>query len=635
MALRGLGRGTPVVEEPLNEERQERPIPYVSPPSPTEHDDIFAISCGKGENIKKYTDIPVTCTPEGLITPINTFEKSYLNEQVLANIRECKYDDPLAIQCWSIPIILQHFDLLACAKTGSGKTAAFLLPIITRLLDSISIQTSNQSAPLVLIVSPTRELAIQTESEAHKFSFKTPIKTYQVKYFVLDEVDQMLNIQFEPDIRRLETLGLPSKGQRQTLMFSATISPEIQRIAEVFLQNYLFLRVGDAGGANEDIVQTIEQVPRDRKTDRLLEILQTDFKNKRCLVFVETTRQTDFIGIVLNQMNLPATTIHGLRTQVQRVQAFNDFKTGRIPILVATSVAARGLDFPEIECVINYDLPDTEEFYIHRIGRTARVGHLGKSISFFDPQRNHDQRIAPYLVDQLKALGQIVPEFLKNMTEPYVDQTNRTNCQQNVILGQMLFDIGEHSKDHDYFMNLLLDKDNNCILAQILELIGLNFYYNGDYEKSLIYYLYTADRYRDQYVDLYDSMMDIKRMIEENEEIPNDLNINVNIKFSTNCRSLIIKIKSSETTEKLKKLIEKLRSNVLVQYQHLFYYAIFNTFILDNNNFILNDYKIYDKSKIFLIHTTLCEYSIYIKRTKTNDVLEIPVRSSDTIDHNG
>ncbi|CAF0910812.1 unnamed protein product [Adineta ricciae] len=431
---------------------------YIPPPAPTTEADIFGEAVSKGENFGKYHRTQARCTPEGKVKPIELYEEANLDTQVLSNIRRAHFEEPTPIQRYALPCIQQRDDLMACAQTGSGKTAAFLLPIISNLLqyhaDDLSAKCEPPS-PLCLVVSPTRELALQTEREARKFAYQTPvipcsavgghdtfavsdrlregchilsattgrlkdmvekgrISLKKVKYFVLDEADRMLDTGFEPDIRKLEALGLPRKEERITCMFSATFPDEVQRLAKHFLrENYVFLAVGILGGANEDIAQTIELIPQANKKDRLFQLLEENLKSERCLIFVETKRSADYIGALLSQRNFMSTTMHGDRTQRQRYEAVQQFTNGKCPILVATSVAARGLDFPLIGYVVNYDLPDSSDFYIHRIGRTGRAGHLGKSISFFDPDRESDRNIAPELVQKLGEAGQEVPEFLK------------------------------------------------------------------------------------------------------------------------------------------------------------------------------------------------------------------------------
>ncbi|CAF1143633.1 unnamed protein product [Rotaria sp. Silwood1] len=431
---------------------------YIPPPPPTTEADIFGEAVSKGENFGKYHRTQVRCSPEDKVKPIELYEEANLGTQILSNIRRAHFDEPTTIQRYAIPCIRQQDDLMACAQTGSGKTAAFLLPIISNLLEYHANELPEKHhppSPLCLVISPTRELALQTEREARKFAYQTPIipcsavgghdmftvtdrlregchilsattgrlkdmvekgriSLRKVKYFVLDEADRMLDTGFEPDIRKLEDLGLPQKDERITSMFSATFPDEVQRLAKHFLrENYVFLAVGILGGANEDIAQTIEPVSQASKKDRLFQLLEDNLKSERCLIFVETKRSADYIGALLSQRNFMSTTMHGDRTQRQRLEAVQQFTNGKCPILVATSVAARGLDFPLIGYVINYDLPDTSDFYIHRIGRTGRAGHLGKSISFFDPDRESDRNIAPDLIQKLSEAGQEVPEFLR------------------------------------------------------------------------------------------------------------------------------------------------------------------------------------------------------------------------------
>ncbi|CAF4524780.1 unnamed protein product [Rotaria socialis] len=435
---------------------------FIPSPAPTTEDGIFGEAVTRGENFGDYDVVHVQCTSPGKVKPIELYEEANLGTQILSNIRRAHFEEPTAIQRYTIPCIRQHDDIMAYAQTGSGKTAAFLLPIISNLLsynaDELA-ENQNPPAPLCLIVSPTRELALQTEREARKFAFETPvipcstvgdhtvsdplrqgchilsattdclkdmvekdrISLKKVKYFVLDEVDRMLDTGFEPDIRKLEDLGLPPKDDRCTSMFSATFPSEVQKLATHFLRDdFVFLTVGTIGDANEDRTQCIEEVPQGQKKDRLFQLLEQNLKSERCLILVETKRSVDYIGSLLSQKKFRTTTMHGDRTQQQRYQVVQDFISGNCPILVATSVTARGLDFSLIDYVINYDLPDSNDLNMHRIGLTGAIspaGHLGRSISFFDPNRDSDRKIAPELVSKLVEAGQVVPNFLKKFAD--------------------------------------------------------------------------------------------------------------------------------------------------------------------------------------------------------------------------
>ncbi|CAF0736419.1 unnamed protein product [Adineta steineri] len=453
---------------------------YIPPPAPLSEDDIFGEAVSKDENFGKYHRTQIQCTPESKIKPIKLYEEANLSAQILSNIRRAHFEQPTSIQCYTIPCIQQRDDIMACAHTGSGKTAAFLLPIVSNLLECHSdelMEKTHPPAPLCLILSPTRELALQTEREARKFSYQTAVipcsavgghdmytvsdrlkegchilsatagrlkdmvekgrvSLKHVKYFVLDEADRMLDTGFESDIRKLEELGLPPKDERCTSMFSATFPDEERKLAKYFLRdNYIFLVDDTMGGTNEHIAQTIEEVRQRDKKDRLLQLLEQDLsriveiikihtflfltfsEDERCLIFVETNRQADYTGALLAQKKIMTTTMHDDRTQRQRTEAVQQFTNGKYSILVATSVVARGLDFPSSGYVVNYDLPDSSDFYIHRIGRTGRAGHLGRSISFFDPKRDSDRRIAPELILKLTEAGQEVPDFLRQYSE--------------------------------------------------------------------------------------------------------------------------------------------------------------------------------------------------------------------------
>jgi len=225
---------------------------------------------------------------------------------------------------------------------------------------------------------------------------------------------------FEPIMKQMASqYEMPPKEKRQTLLFSATFPDQIQNLAQDFLRkDYLFIKVGILGGACSDVTQTILQVEaaENEKTQALENIVkEVEETSKRTLVFVETKRKADFIACMLSQTNIPTTSIHGGRLQPEREKALFDFKTGKCPILVATSVAARGLDIPGVEHVINYELPKEIEEYVHRIGRTGRCGNVGLSTSFFDASK--DSTLAPNLVKVLADAHQEVPEWLAEEAE--------------------------------------------------------------------------------------------------------------------------------------------------------------------------------------------------------------------------
>ncbi|XP_061692307.1 probable ATP-dependent RNA helicase DDX4 [Syngnathoides biaculeatus] len=466
---RGAGRGgfgggyrganeeifTQESEQTENPDDSVRPkVTYVPPALPEDEASVFE-HYQQGINFDKYDDILVDVSGTNPAPAIVTFDEATLCESLRKNIQKSGYSKPTPVQKHAIPIISAGRDLMACAQTGSGKTAAFLLPILQQLmLDGVAASSFRElQEPEAMIVAPTRELINQIFLEARKFSYGTcvrPVVVYggvntgfqlreiskgcnivcgtpgrlldvigrgkigltKLRYLVLDEADRMLDMGFEPDMRRLvSSPGMPGKENRQTLLFSATYPEEIQRLAVDFLKmDYLFLAVGIVGGACSDVEQTFVQVTKFSKMEQLLDLLKTTGK-ERTIVFVETKRQADFVATFLCQENLPTTSIHGAREQREREQALGDFRRGKCPVLVATSVAARGLDIPDVQHVVNFDLPKNIEEYVHRIGRTGRCGNIGRAVSFFDLEK--DNELARSLVTILSKAQQVVPSWLE------------------------------------------------------------------------------------------------------------------------------------------------------------------------------------------------------------------------------
>lgn len=419
-----------------------------------------------GINFNKYEDIPVEATGQQVPEHISSFEDIKLTEIISNNISLARYDKPTPVQKYAIPIILGGRDLMACAQTGSGKTAAFLVPILNQMFErgASSNPPSNRpyyrrkQYPLGLVLAPTRELATQIFEEAKKFSYRSrmrPAVLYggnntseqmheldlgchlivatpgrlddiinrgkiglaNLRFLVLDEADRMLDMGFEPQIRRIvEQHDMPPTGQRQTLMFSATFPKNIQELASSFLSNYIFLAVGRVGSTSENITQTIIWVNEHDKRSYLLDLMSrlregsADYTpDSLTLIFVETKKGADALEEFLYQNKHPVTSVHGDRSQREREEALKCFRSGDCPILVATAVAARGLDIPHVKHVINYDLPSDVEEYVHRIGRTGRMGNLGTATSFFnDKNRN----ICADLVELLTETNQDMPAFL-------------------------------------------------------------------------------------------------------------------------------------------------------------------------------------------------------------------------------
>ncbi|KAI0731398.1 DEAD-domain-containing protein [Earliella scabrosa] len=415
-----------------------------------------------GINFEKYDDIPVEATGAGVPEPITQFTNPPLDPVLLENIGYARYTTPTPVQKYSIPIVAAGRDLMACAQTGSGKTGGFLFPILSASFTSgprpppVDPQggqgygRSRKAYPTALILAPTRELVSQIHDEARKFCYRswvrpavvyggadinqqlrqiergcdllsaTPgrlvdliergrISLANVQYLVLDEADRMLDMGFEPQIRRIvQGEDMPGVQERQTLMFSATFPRDIQMLARDFMKDYVFLSVGRVGSTSENITQRIEYVEDQDKRSVLLDVLQANGTGLT-LVFVETKRMADMLSDFLLVNNLPATSIHGDRTQRERETALQTFRTGRTPILVATAVAARGLDIPNVTHVINYDLPSDIDDYVHRIGRTGRAGNVGIATAFFN---RGNRNIVRDLIELLREANQEIPGWL-------------------------------------------------------------------------------------------------------------------------------------------------------------------------------------------------------------------------------
>ncbi|CAN0341054.1 unnamed protein product [Bubo scandiacus] len=448
-------------------------VTYVPPPPPDDEPAIFA-RYQTGINFDKYDENVVEVSGHDPPAPLLTLEEANLCQTLKVNIAKAGYSKLTPVQKYSIPIILAGRDLMACAQTGSGKTVAFLLPIVAQMMrDGVTASSfKEQQEPECIIVAPTRELINQIFLEARKFVYGTCIRPvviyggtqtghsirqlkqgcnvlcatpgrliditerekiglHHVKYLVLDEADRMLDMGFGLDMKKLTSYpSMPPKDKRQTLMFSATFPEAVQRLAGEFLKtDYLFVVVGHMGGACSDVQQNILQVPNYSKRDKLIEILQS-IGYERTLVFVDKKKKADYIAAFLCQENIPATSIHGDREQRERELALHDFRSGKCPVLVATSVAARGLDIENVQHVINFDLPSTIEEYVHRIGRTGRCGNTGRAVCFFD--NNSDGHLAQSLVKVLSDAQQEVPVWLEEIAFGFKERDfTSVNTQKN------------------------------------------------------------------------------------------------------------------------------------------------------------------------------------------------------------
>lgn len=342
-----------------------------------------------------------------------------LSKPIISALQDAGFTEPTAIQEQSIALVLAGNNILASAQTGSGKTAAFALPIIECLQEP-------GTKPRALILVPTRELAVQVSTQFKLFAKNMGLRTVTlyggvgmdqqlralrgkvdiivatpgrlndclerravdlgaVELLVLDEADRLMDLGFMPQVRRIVS---KVNKDRQTLMFSATIDDKISRIANEFSENPIIIKVHAERVDSLAIEQKFMHVTEFNKDALLLKLL-SDFDSEAVLVFTRTKRKAGWVSDRLQDASVVAEEIHGDLSQSQRERTLKKFRAGQVTVLVATDVAARGLDIPTISHVVNYDLPDTPEDYVHRIGRTGRAGKTGTAISFISEEQRH------------------------------------------------------------------------------------------------------------------------------------------------------------------------------------------------------------------------------------------------------
>ncbi|MCE3277814.1 MAG: box helicase domain protein [Bacteroidetes bacterium] len=377
------------------------------------------------------------------------FESLNIIEPILKSLKEEGYTTPTPIQAKAIPIVLEGTDLLGCAQTGTGKTAAFAIPILQLLSANKSFDKKRKIRSL--IVTPTRELAIQIAESFNNYGRHTGLKCSvifggvnqnpqtaalqngvdiliatpgrlldlmnqrhvslrDIEIFVLDEADRMLDMGFIHDVKKL-LLALPKK--RQSLFFSATMPPEIVKLANTILVNPSKVEVTPVSSTADTIKQFIYFVDKGNKNALLVDILKNQ-NIKTALVFTRTKHGADKVQKILVKSNIKAEAIHGNKSQNARQRALSGFKDQTIRVLVATDIAARGIDVDELEYVINYDISNIAETYVHRIGRTGRAGANGTAFSFCDAEEK------AYLKDIEKLISKKIP-VIDNHPFPLID----------------------------------------------------------------------------------------------------------------------------------------------------------------------------------------------------------------------
>jgi ATP-dependent RNA helicase RhlE len=355
------------------------------------------------------------------------FRKLGLHPSISKAVQEAGYTEPTPIQSAAIPQIISGHDVIGIAQTGTGKTAAFVLPILTRLAEGGN--ETNRRFVRALVVAPTRELAAQIEENVRGYGkhlslraatifggvserpqiealrsgvdlvVATPgrlldlmgqrhVDFSRLNFLVLDEADRMLDMGFLPDIRRI-VKALPQK--RQTLLFSATLSQEIERLTREFLHTPKTVQIGRRANPAETVTQFVYEVPKHLKSALLIHLLRNSELNM-VLVFSRMKHGADRLARQLESRGVKTATLHSNRSQNQRLRALKDFKSGAVRVLVATDIAARGIDVDDISHVVNYDFPMHPEDYVHRIGRTGRAHAVGDAISFVTPEDHSELR---------------------------------------------------------------------------------------------------------------------------------------------------------------------------------------------------------------------------------------------------
>jgi len=394
------------------------------------------------------TNIPTETSAEPTPQATITFAHFGLDPLIQKAVSEQGYTSPTPIQAQAIPHVLLGQDLMGAAQTGTGKTAAFVLPIIQRILRHASSSASPARHPIrALVLTPTRELAVQVAENAANYSRHTDLRSAvvyggvdmkeqvatlrggieiliatpgrlldhigskvanlsQVELLVLDEADRMLDMGFLPDLQRIINL-IPA--QRQTLLFSATFSPEIKKLAQSYLRNPVTVEVARQNAAADTVRQVIHMVRSGDKEKAIVKILASRTEqglSRQCIIFTNSRMGCARLARALERDGIKAGAIHGDKSQGERTLTLDAFKSGAIEALVATDVAARGLDIPAMPCVINHELPFNAEDFIHRIGRTGRAGSTGDAIALVD---DSEKRLLDDIEKLMKRKLEIMP----------------------------------------------------------------------------------------------------------------------------------------------------------------------------------------------------------------------------------
>ncbi|XP_050209903.1 DEAD-box ATP-dependent RNA helicase 42-like [Mercurialis annua] len=424
--------------------------------------EMKAISRMTSEEVATYRkELELKVHGKDVPNPVKTWNQLGLITKILKTIKKLNYEKPMAVQTQALPIIMSGRDCIGIAKTGSGKTLAFVIPMLRHIFNQPPVEDGD--GPIGLIMAPTRELVQQIHSDIRKFAKALGIRCVpvyggsgvaqqisdlkrgteivvctpgrmidilctsggkitnlrRVSYLVMDEADRMFDMGFEPQITRIVQNIRPD---RQTVLFSATFPRQVEILARKVLNKPVEFQVGGRSVVNKDITQLVELRPETKRFSRLLELLKEWSVKGKILIFAQTQEKCNLLHRDLIKHGFKCLLFHGARDQMDRESAISDFKMNVCNVMTATSVAARGLDVKELELVINFDVPNHYEDYVHRVGRTGRAGRKGCAITFISED---DARYAPDLVKALQLSEQVIPQDLKALADGFMAKVNQ------------------------------------------------------------------------------------------------------------------------------------------------------------------------------------------------------------------
>ena len=438
---------------------------------------------------KKLKKLEITVRGKNCPRAIDTWEDAGMSERTLETLRSLGWKTPFPIQRQALPTILSGRDVIGIAKTGSGKTLAFLAPMIRHILDQPALRVEEREGPIAMIMAPARELAIQIHAEARKLCRPMGITTTcvyggasvrdqiddlkrgsqvvvctpgrmidllcmnngrlcsmrRVTFVVLDEADRMFDMGFEPQISMIMNATRPD---RQTVLFSATFPHKVEALARKVLRAPIEIVVGGRSVASSDIDHRIEVMAGTSRFHRLLKLMGQFHSSGGILIFVDSQKRCDHVYTELTRMGYPCLSLHSGKDQLDRQHSIDDFKNHTRNVMIATSLAGRGLDVEGLVLVVNYTAPNHLEDYVHRVGRTGRAGNKGTAYTFVTPE---EEQFSPDLVKALKDAGKEVPEELQSLADNFIKKVEsgdaRRPANQYKTVKGFKFDPSELSED--------------------------------------------------------------------------------------------------------------------------------------------------------------------------------------------